>query len=89
MNNTEQVAFGQYGSKSVTNEAVSADDGSVFVAITALTNATLSGDDDSVVDSGFACPNDIAIPAGVTVYGRWTKLKTSALAGKLIAYQGK
>jgi len=89
MNNTEQVAFGQYGSKSVSHQAVSADEGSVFVAITALTNATLSGDADSAVDSGFSCPNDIAIPAGVTVYGRWTSLKTSAEVGKLIAYQGK
>lgn len=89
MNNTEQVAFGQYGSKAVSNTAVEPDSGSVFVAITALTNATLSGSSDTVAESGFTCPIDIAIPAGATVYGRWTKLKTSAEAGKLIAYQGK
>ena len=87
MNNPEQAAFGQYGSKVANNSAATADDDLVFVALTALTASTLTGD--TAAESSFTCPVDISIPQGVTVYGRWTKVQTDASANKLLCYQGK
>ena len=87
MNNPQQVAFGQYGSKVANNSAATPDDGLVFVAVMALTASTLSGD--TAAEGSFTCPVDISIPQGVTVYGRWTKIQTGNQADKLLCYQGK
>ncbi len=86
MNNTEQVAFGQYGSKIATNSAAEPDNG-VFVALTALTDATLVSD--TTAETGFTCPVSVSIPAGVTIYGRWTKVVTDDSANKVLCYEGK
>ena len=93
MNNPEQTAFGQYGSKVATDSAATPDDGLVFVALTALTASTLTGTTAAEPNSSgvgaFTCPVDISIPQGVTVYGRWTKVETDDSANKLLCYQGK
>ena len=91
MNNTEQVAFGQYGSVVATDSQADATGGKVFVAITALTDATLDANTTAEQDSAgnsFECPTDISIPAGLTIYGRWTSVEVGS-DEKVLCYLGK
>ena len=92
MKNPQQTAFGQYGSKLAENGGSATpdlDDGLVFVAITALTDATIEGDtNETTAETGFTCPISMPLPTGVTVYGRWTKV-TVGNSQKVICYQGK
>ena len=81
MNNTSQVAFGQLGSKLTTTAAVSAPSGKSIVAITVLKGSqtvTASSEDTNL------CPDlAIVIPSGVTVYGRYSDIKTTAADGAI------
>lgn len=86
MNNTSQVAFGQLGSKLITgNTAVTPDSGKVFVAITALTDFVAAAT--TPESSTFADLDTQTIPAGVTVYGRYTSI-TGTTGDVAIAYMG-
>lgn len=93
LSNTTQhnlATFGQLGSTAVATGAITPPDGATgvpekhIVAITALAEATLSsmagptGYDGSFLGS-------VALPAGVTVYGKWTSVTTNAA---VIAYFG-
>ena len=87
MNNPEQTAFGQYGSKLATSGSpATPDDGFVFVALTALNEAALVTN--TAAESGFTCPVSMPLPTGVTVYGRWTNVTVDS-ADQVICYQGK
>jgi len=81
MNNTSQVAFGQIGSALTTTSAVAAPSGKSIVAITVLADSqtvTASSEDTEL------CPDlAIAIPSGVTVYGRYSDIKTTSANGAI------
>lgn len=81
MNNTSQVAFGQLGSALTTTAVVAAPSGKSIVAITVLADSqtvTASSEDTEL------CPDlAIAIPAGVTVYGRYSDIKTTSANGAI------
>ena len=87
MNNTSQVAFGQLGSDFATGtESITIPDGKVVVAITALAAAKLDTSNTAVA-SGFAKPTAaVAIPAGCTIYGRFTAVELDE--GSIMAYFG-
>tara|TARA_R100001224_G_C3954291_1_gene126856 strand:+ start:120 stop:389 length:270 start_codon:yes stop_codon:yes gene_type:complete len=77
MNNPDQVAFGQKGSKflsgSTQYDALAA--GKCVVAITAITALVVdtTANTGTVAQSGFEVPN--AVPEGVTIFGRFDKVK--------------
>lgn len=77
MNNPDQVAFGQKGSKflSGATQYDASADGKCVVAITAITALVVDTTDGTgtVAQSGFDVPN--AVPEGVTVFGRFDKVK--------------
>tara|TARA_R100001440_G_scaffold14544_1_gene24594 strand:+ start:9070 stop:9330 length:261 start_codon:yes stop_codon:yes gene_type:complete len=86
MNNTSQVAFGQLGSAFATGTgSITIPSGKTVVAITALAAAKL--DSSTAVESGFDKPtNAVAIPAGCTIYGRFTEVVLDE--GSIMAYFG-
>lgn len=81
MNNTNQVAFGQLGNKLTTTSAVDAPTGKSIVAITVLADSqtvTATSEDTDLYTS-----LAVAIPKGVTVYGRYSDIKTSSASGAI------
>ena len=86
MNNTSQVAFGQLGSKLISGTAeITPDSGKVFVAITALTDFVVSAITPEA--SRIADLDGQTIPAGTTIYGRYTSI-TGTADDVAIAYMG-
>ena len=87
MNNTSQVAFGQLGSDFATGTgSITIPSGKVVVAITALEAAKLDASNTTVA-SGFDKPTaTVAIPAGCTIYGRFTGVELDE--GSIMAYFG-
>ena len=97
MNNTQQVAFGQLGSKLTTadangNSQVSSIAGRAIVAITVLADSQtiyataehVEGLDGDGVQDRDLCPDlAIVIPKGVTVYGRWTSISSTSANGAI------
>lgn len=83
------AAFGQFGGDLLTTNGTSAE-GRVVIAILSLSDsAALTSETDNpvtTISDGLNLGTQ-AIPAGVTVYGRWTKLKL--LAGVAIVYYGE
>lgn len=81
MNNTNQVAFGQLGSKLTATSAVGAPSGKSIVAITVLadTQTVTATSEDTDLHPDLA----IVIPKGVTVYGRYSDIKTTAANGAI------
>jgi len=90
MNNPDQVAFGQLGSKFVSDtNQVSIPDGKTIVAVTAIAAVTFdnTGADEAkktISESGFEHPS--TIPEGVTIFGRIRKMKLTS--GKALVYFG-
>ena len=83
------VAFGQFGGELLGSGGTSTD-GKVIVAITFLVSGALSNDANTVVEVGSGCVDTAGqeIPAGVTIFGRWTKV-TTATDVSVIAYYGE
>ena len=80
------AAFGQFGGKVLTPAAAS-DEGKVVVAILSLADGSkLSIATGATVSEGLDL-GEQTIPAGVTVYGRWTK--ATLAAGVAIVYYGE
>ena len=81
------AAFGQFGGEVLTSNDTSAD-GKVVVAILSLVNDTALTTDTTTVSEGLDLAGQ-GIPAGVTVYGRWTKLTIASGGGVAIVYYGE
>lgn len=82
-----RMMFGQYGGAYVaTGSAVTIPTGMVVVAVTSLDGATQLT---ATAESGFPDPPDAeTIPAGVTIYSRFTSLTVAGTGGAIIAYFG-
>lgn len=82
------AAFGQFGGEVLTSDDTSAD-GKVVIAILSLSDLTAltpeTADPVTTISDGLNLGTQ-TIPAGVTVYGRWTKLTLGA--GVAIVYYG-
>tara|TARA_B100001093_G_C26617218_1_gene922893 strand:- start:298 stop:585 length:288 start_codon:yes stop_codon:yes gene_type:complete len=83
------AAFGQFGGEVLTS-GESAAEGRVVIAILSLADTTAltaeTADPVTTISDGLNLGTQ-AIPAGVTVYGRWTKLKLGG--GVAIVYYGE
>ena len=91
------TALGQGGSIYCDGTAVAASTGTIFVAITIVSDAIFNV---LTKESGFNCPgidaasgvggdaivNTDEFPAGITIYGRWTNIDVTQ--GAVIAYLG-
>ena len=86
----ENASLGQAGYKycataGTTNTGTAAE-GTEYVAITSLNDAT------NVATTSFDTnlfPNlNCVVPAGVTIYGRWSKVTISAVGGAALIYKG-
>lgn len=85
-----RMMFGQYGgtyaATAVSSGAVTIPTGMVVVAVTSLDGATQLT---ATAESGFPDPPDAeTIPAGVTIYSRFTALTVAGTGGAIIAYFG-
>lgn len=85
-----RMSFGQYGgtyaATAVSSGAVTIPTGMVVVAVTSLDGATQLT---ATAASGFPDPpNTEVIPAGVTIYSRFTALTVTGTGGAIIAYFG-
>ena len=83
------AAFGQFGGEVLTS-GESAVEGRVVIAILSLADTTAltaeTADPVTTISDGLNLGTQ-AIPAGVTVYGRWTKLTLGG--GVAIVYYGE
>lgn len=77
------ATFGQLGSEAVSGAAVTVPEGKSIIAITALATTSLSG----LASGGESFTEDVNIPAGVTIYGKWSAATVDA-SGSVIAYFG-
>ena len=93
----EDISFGQNGSAYSIGAALTAPDGSVWVAIQMLEDTTfsvLSSDSGKYVGSAIAgsgtgsivIPNTQVFAKGTVLYGRYTTVDVNS--GKIIAYLG-
>lgn len=81
MNRPDQVAFGQRGAKLTAATVEQAPSGKTIVAITVLADSqtvTATSEDTDTWDS-----LAMEIPKGVTVFGRFTDIKTSNANGAI------
>ena len=82
------MSFGQHGgayaATDVSSGAVTIPAGKVVVAVTSLNDAT----EFTSADTGFPQINNIAIPKGITVYGRWSSVTIDGTGGAAIVYFG-
>jgi len=83
MNNTSQVAFGQMGNAYVSAGSAHTPTGKTIVAITFTATGTL----DATSENAAIWPNldDAVVPAGTTIYGRYTSV-TPATAAAIVYY---
>jgi len=81
------AAFGQFGGEVLTS-GDSAAEGKVVVAILSLVNDTTHTTNTTTVSEGLDLAGQ-GIPAGVTVYGRWTKLQIDGTGKAAIVYYGE
>lgn len=81
------AAFGQFGGEVLTS-GDSAAAGKVVVAILSLVNDTALTTNTTTVSEGLDLAGQ-GIPAGVTVYGRWTKLQIAGSGKAAIVYYGE
>jgi len=84
------MAFGQHGgtyaATAVSSGVVTIPAGKVIVAVTSLDAATQLT---CTAQTGFPDPPDgEVIPAGVTIYGRFTAMTVAGSGGAVIAYFG-
>tara|TARA_R110002167_G_scaffold88882_5_gene239548 strand:- start:1216 stop:1473 length:258 start_codon:yes stop_codon:yes gene_type:complete len=85
MNRPDQAAFGQFGNAyEAGTTAVTPPSGKVIVAISVLADASLTCVSEN---TDFGTLTGVAVPAGVTVYGRYTSVTPDA-SGRVICYFG-
>lgn len=77
------ATFGQLGSVAVANDDVTVPSGKSIIAITALASTELTG----LASGGESLTGAVNIPAGVTIYGKWSAATVDA-SGSVIAYFG-
>ena len=82
------IGLGQAGAKVIPASTSTTPETGVFVALTIIQPAKFSSL--TVEDSSFIDDTELGasteIPAGITLYGRWTEITTSA--GLVIGYYG-
>ena len=90
-----QVAFGQFGSDLVqtsgSNVAVSVPSGMVIIAITSLSSTTKLAVLTPETGSGSFNDTDVDIPAGITLFGRWSAASAygdASTQSTIVAYFG-
>ena len=85
MKNHDEAAFGQMGCALTTGTAITPPAGRVIVAITSFngSNGLTTTSEDTNLWPSLSATN---IPAGVTIYGRWTDANSTA--GSHIVYFG-
>ena len=92
-----QVAFGQFGSDLVTTTkdagaaAITVPSGMVIIAITVLETASELSVLTPETGSGSFNDTDVSLPAGITLFGRWsaaTAYGDSDLDSAIVAYFG-
>jgi len=91
MRNPNEVAFGQEGSKFISGQGSShlPPDGKVIIAIQALSAIDLKTAGTAVESSAFEAPAQATtIPAGVTVFGRFTKMQLNGDNQRAMIYFG-
>ena len=83
MKNTSLTSFGQHGYKTLIGSgSITPHSGLNFVAVTALADSYLTTETtDTDRFPNLTCD----VPAGVTIYGSWTKI-TATSNDKIIAY---
>lgn len=85
MNRPDQAAFGQFGNAYKSGATpVTPPSGKSIVAISVLADATLTCVSEN---ADFGTLTGVAVPAGVTVYGRYTSVTPDA-SGRVICYFG-
>ena len=75
------VNLGQYGGVYATGE-ITVPAGHVIVAVTSLADTTQVGN----ADTGFPQMGTVAVPKGVTLYGRWSTMTIAGSGGAAVAY---
>jgi hypothetical protein len=75
------ASFGQYGGAYATG-LVTIPNGQVIVAVTSLDDTTQVGN----ADTGYPQMGTVAIPKGVTLYGRWSSMTVAGASGKAVVY---
>lgn len=85
MKNISQASFGQHGYKIVTGAAnTTPPTDHNIVAITVLADASVSTE---TTDTGrFPNMSTVSVPAGVTLYGSWSKVTLAS--GTVVCYMG-
>jgi hypothetical protein len=90
MRNPNEVAFGQEGSKFIPDNSEHHEPpaGKVIVAVQAISAIDLKTSG-TAVESGFEAPaQGTTIPAGVTVFGRFTKVQLNDTNQRAMIYFG-
>ena len=82
----QNAALGQAGSVLIDDTAIGTSHPGPFVAITALTNASVDVSDITNISDTMEDAADFTIPAGVTIFGRFEDFSLSG--GTVIAYKG-
>jgi hypothetical protein len=80
---SNEMAFGQHGGAYITG-AHTPPTGKVVVAVMSLHDNTEFTD----ADTGFPQIDGVAIPKGITIYGRWTTVTVGGTSGAAIVYYG-
>ncbi|MCW3977592.1 MAG: hypothetical protein NWE77_06635 [Candidatus Bathyarchaeota archaeon] len=75
------ASFGQHGGAYATG-LVTIPNGQVIVAVTSLDDTTQVGN----ADTGYPQMGTVAIPKGVTLYGRWSSMTVAGASGKAVVY---
>lgn len=79
------VNLGQYGgfyASTAGTDEVDVPTGHVIVAVTSLNDNTQVGS----ADTGFPQMGSVAVPKGVTLYGRWSTMTIAGTGGAAVAY---
>lgn len=81
---SNEMSFGQHGGAYVATGSSNTPTNQVIVAVTSLHDNT------TFTNPAAAFPqiNGVAIPKGVTVYGRWTTVSVTGTDGAAIVYYG-
>lgn len=78
MNFPNEIALGQGGSAYTASGAVTIPAGKTIVMVYTLAATTITDDDATESDEGFADLKGVAVPADRMIYGRWSKLHVNA-----------
>lgn len=83
---SNEMSFGQHGGAYISQAgtATNTPTNQVIVAVMSLHDNT----EFTSADTGFPQINDVAIPKGITIYGRWTSVTVDGTNGAAIVYYG-